>query len=188
MIVVTITTLFVNLRRKNSMKKSFKKKSEGFTLIELLVVIAIIGILTAVVLSALGSSREKAKDGALKTQMSEVAIQAAIYYDQHNNYGSTKLPSSVLCGGASASNLSGTIFDPTDQNVGTTMQRLLDSINLNSKVGSNSPLCSSSEEGWTVSAEMRTSCNGDNGETYCVDGTGYSGCVSRSDVKVDSCQ
>lgn len=44
----------------------------GFTLIELLVVIAIIGILSAVVLASLNTSRQKAKVGAAQAELSEL--------------------------------------------------------------------------------------------------------------------
>jgi len=53
--------------------KNFKK---GFTLIELLVVIAIIGILSAVVLTALNSSRDKANKAATKSSLK--SLEAAI--------------------------------------------------------------------------------------------------------------
>ena len=55
----------------------------GFTLIELLVVIAIIGILSAVVLAALNTSRAKGTDGSIKQDLSTVTTQAVLDYDAY---------------------------------------------------------------------------------------------------------
>ena len=62
------------------------KKNKGFTLIELLVVIAIIGILAAVVLSALGSARNKGNDAAIESGLNQTRIQADLYYTTSGNY------------------------------------------------------------------------------------------------------
>lgn len=66
------------------------KKKKGFTLIELLVVIAIVGLLSAVILSALNSSREKSRDSVRKQQLSQLQKALALYaIDNGGNYPST---------------------------------------------------------------------------------------------------
>lgn len=64
------------------------KKNKGFTLIEMLVVIAIIGILAAVVLTALGPSRNKAKDARVISDLEQVrALAEANYSSTGTGYG-----------------------------------------------------------------------------------------------------
>jgi prepilin-type N-terminal cleavage/methylation domain-containing protein len=53
-------------------------KNKGFTLIELLVVVAIIGILSAIVLAALGRARMQAKDSAVMSAVSSYRSQAEL--------------------------------------------------------------------------------------------------------------
>jgi len=55
---------------------------KGFTLIELLVVIAIIGILSAVVLTSLNSSRNKAADSKKVNDVKQVALALELARDQ----------------------------------------------------------------------------------------------------------
>ncbi len=63
----------MNNKKKSLLTTDYKlKTSSGFTLIELLVVIAIIGILAAVVLASLGSTRSKGKDAAIKEEMNSL--------------------------------------------------------------------------------------------------------------------
>jgi len=70
---------------------SLHKKS-GFTLIELLVVVAIIGILATVVLSSLGTARDRAKDASIKSILSNMRAQAELQYD--GDYGDACDPNS----------------------------------------------------------------------------------------------
>lgn len=73
------------------------KKQKGFTLIELLVVIAIIGILAAIISANLGSARNKAKDSAVKADMSSLPSSAESFYADNNSYALLSDPLKTLC-------------------------------------------------------------------------------------------
>src|SRR3989338_2854039 len=62
----------------------FVKNKKGFTLVEMVVVIAIIGILAAAVLTALGPSRNKAKDARIISGVTQVRALAEVVYDPGN--------------------------------------------------------------------------------------------------------
>ena len=57
----------------------------AFTLIELLMVIAIIAILTAVLLSSLSASRNKARQATRSNNLEQINPGVHVYADDHDN-------------------------------------------------------------------------------------------------------
>jgi prepilin-type N-terminal cleavage/methylation domain-containing protein len=106
-------------------------RNRAFTLIELLVVIAIIGILATLVITNLGSARVKARNSAVKSDVSQAgrAIEARIG-DDTNPETLPGTPAQAVAGpsakviNASASQFAGsfnTIFDGTQASSGLTI-------------------------------------------------------------------
>jgi len=62
-------------------------KKNGFTIIELIIVISIIGVLASIVLMNTSSLSNKARDAAIKQDMSSFLSLALEYYQKHGNYG-----------------------------------------------------------------------------------------------------
>jgi len=66
--------------------KNYSNKDKGFTLIELLVVVAIIGLLSSIVMASLNSARGKAKDAAIKEEVSQFTNLLALEYNDNGSY------------------------------------------------------------------------------------------------------
>ncbi len=82
------------------------KLKQGFTLIELLVVIAIIGILSAVVLTSLGTARARAQDARVQTEVAGSRASAELYFSGNGSYTNLCSDPTMTAAGANASNCS----------------------------------------------------------------------------------
>ncbi len=64
----------------------FKKSGAGFTLIELLVVVSIIGLLASIVLVALASGRQKARDAKRLSDITQMNNVLELYFATNKGY------------------------------------------------------------------------------------------------------
>ncbi len=145
------------------MKKMFRMQS-GFTLIELLIVVAIIGILSAVVLTNLGPARDKAKDGKIKSELSNMRAQAELYAGANSDtYGTAYAV--ATCPTATAANLFGTAGSASG---------LFDLIvSAKKSIPTTGVMtCASSATAWAVSATLNKPSTGMT--SFCVDSNGSS--------------
>lgn len=142
---------------------SFKKSSKGFTLIELSVVVAIIALLAGTILVSLSCARKRALVSRVKSELSSLRAQGALYEAKTGHYGSAFAGSGTSCTGSGAG-----IFGDTSEEG---MSRLMTDIVANGgtvycfSVDNNSD---GNADAWAVSADWG------GGESWCVDSTGNS--------------
>jgi len=98
-----------------------KAKDEGFTLIELLIVIIILGILAAIVVFAVGSTRGDSLQATCKTDVKSIQLAAEAYKTKNGAYPVTTTGNGGSTGQAKLSDatVGGTLKgwpggDPTD--------------------------------------------------------------------------
>lgn len=168
------------------------RKNVGFTLIELLVVIAIIGVLSAIVLAALGTAKARGNDTSIRSTLNAIKSQAEIYYTFNNsNYGTT--------GGSSFSSPDNSC-DDTNMTAATTMfgapsttkGSLLNLLTALKKTATTAktacatlPITAASPiTAWAVSAQLTE--KGGTSDFWCVDSKGASKLVVYNSPSIDT--
>lgn len=141
----------------------------GFTLIELLVVIALIGILSSVVLVAIGSAKSSGADAGLKGNLDTIRKQAEMYAIATGSYGvqGTSTGSAVNCssvsGGMWGDSLIKRAIVAAEKNAGTPSG----SSGIGGNVGVKS-VCGSGHSHWAVGMVMKSNA----AKVWCIDSFG----------------
>jgi len=87
-------------------------KKKGFTLIELLVVIAIIGILSSIILIAVHTAQNKAKNARIISDMSQIRSMAEVLRsgNNYNDLNCTAVGATCTCSNSSVKQLCEDIY------------------------------------------------------------------------------
>lgn len=98
-------------------------KNRAFTLIELLIVIAIIGILVAIVMSALNSARIKARDAIRKQDIKTIQTALQAYYMENGKYPVTNGYPSTIPNNSGWANSSESTWEILENELGVKLPR-----------------------------------------------------------------
>ena len=142
------------------------KPNFGFTLIELLVVIAIIGILSGIVLTSLGTARNKAKMASASASLASARSQAEIGVDNSGKY----IIDLSLTTNTNTGSIGNLVKAANDQIGGTITAGVSDVVVCNQNAAA-----SSQGTKWAASADLNALSAPAAARYYCVDSTGFAG-------------
>ncbi len=129
----------------------------GFSLIELLCVIAIIGVLSTVVLAALGTARSKGIDASIRQSLAGARSQAELYY---TNNGSGYYSGVCTSAGAGGTKSISSIFDAAALAANATKNT-----DINTGGAAGRATCHDTNAGWAAEVPQKL------GGFFCVDST-----------------
>lgn len=131
------------------------KTNKGFTLNEILIAIAILGILLAIVYVSLTSSRDRAADKAIQSNLSGIIGISSIIYSQNNTYGDFCTNPKVVAQIELAKKAAG-ITTPTITNLSTPGSSTQAACHINN------------DDIWAISVPLKSNPS----NSYCVDSKG----------------
>ncbi len=154
----------------------YNNLNKGFTLIELLTVIAIIGILSSIVLSSLGTAKNKGANSTIKSNLNQLRAQGSLYIDTPSALGGATTADTYagLCAGVQSLSVRFVdVIKKAHESSSAPSANIRYTSSYNQVLNPTYTVCHNDNTGWAVSVPLKV----DEGlnKFFCVDHKGFSG-------------